>query len=417
MKFFKIIFLLKLVISPILAGKILHISDIHYDSRYHIGSANNCILGDTGLGCCRKYDIPKKPYQLANEWGDYNCDTPIKLLNESLKWISKNLEIDKIIYTGDSVDHHDISQTIGYNIEEIEEVYRLFRIYFPNQQIFHTLGNHDTYPIDQTPPHIYDKFLKTLSNINVQLNSHSIQSKTIQNGGYFYDYLNTTNKKIKIISLNTMYYDTNNLFIKYGKNSKNDDIKGQWRWLEDELIRSTVANEKVWLLLHIPPSNDKKDEKYKNRLIYYLSKYSETIVATFSGHIHSDNFKLYFNNIGNLVGFGTIPSSLMPNKINPSFRVIEYDKDNGKLLNYIQYSVDLNETIKNNNIRYYVNYNFKDIYGIDDMSKESYLQIYHKMRMNNTVLNQYYTYNKPDKEIKVCIGECRSKIFNNILIR
>jgi 3',5'-cyclic AMP phosphodiesterase CpdA len=405
-----------LFVSNATTGKILHISDIHLDTRYHIGGVDNCVLGDTGMGCCRKYDIPKKTYGYASEWGNYNCDAPIKLVNETFRWIRDNIDIDAIIYTGDAVDHHDVTQTIGYNLEEIETVFQLFHEYFSDIPLFHSLGNHDTYPIDQTPPYIYSKFLDEYNSLNIKSGGLQNQNKTLLEGGYFYDYFNIggSKKKIKVISLNTMYYDTNNLFTKY---SKDDDIKGQWAWLDNELNKSSIVGEKVWLLLHIPPSNDKEDVKYKNRLISYLSKYKETIVATFSGHIHSDNFKLYFDGVGVLVGFGTIPSSIMPNKINPSFRVIEYDNRDGKLLNYKQYYADLNDTIKNGAIDYKLNYDFRELYGVDDFSKESFLQIYHNMRMNSTVLNKYWTYNKPDGMIKKCSGVCRSSLFDDILIR
>jgi len=397
-------------------GRILHISDIHLDTRYHIGGVDNCVLGDTGMGCCRKYDIPKKPYGYASEWGNYNCDAPIKLVNETFRWIRDNIDIDAIIYTGDAVDHHDVTQTIGYNLEEIETVFQLFHKYFSDIPLFHSLGNHDTYPIDQTPPYIYSKFLDEYNSLNIKSGGLQSQNKTVLEGGYFYDYFNVGcgSPRIKVISLNTMYYDTNNLFTKY---SKDDDIKGQWAWLDNELNKSSSVGEKVWLLLHIPPSNDKSDVKYKNRLISYLSKYKETVVATFSGHIHSDNFKLYFDGVGDLVGFGTIPSSIMPNKINPSFRVIEYDRIDGALLNYKQYYADLNDTIKNGAIDYKLNYDFRELYGVDDFSKESFLQIYHNMRMNSTVLNKYWTYNKPDGIIKKCSSGCKSSLFDDILIR
>jgi len=406
---------MKLILSflclSVQSAKILHISDIHYDSRYHIGGVEHCYLGSTGLGCCRKNDIPLKPSGYANEWGSYNCDTPIKLLNESLKWISDHIQIDKIIYTGDSVDHHDITQTIGHNLNEIGTVFTLFREYFPDTQLFHILGNHDTYPIDQTPPFIYPKFLSKYVYMNVRSGGNPNQNKTIEYGGYFYDYINGIN--IKVISLNTMYYDTKNMFKKF---DKKEDPMGQWEWLETELIKSVNNNEKVWLLFHIPPGNFGADKIYKTKLIYYLSKYTDTITATFSGHIHSDNFKLYFDK-SNLVGFSTIPSSLMPDKINPSFRIIYYDQNNGKLLNYKQYTADLNKTIQNNRIDYVENYDFKELYNVDDISKESFLKIYHNMRMNNTVLNQYYTYNKPDGKTKNCSEDCRNELFNDILIR
>ena len=160
-----------------------------------------------------------------------------------------------------------------------------------------------------------------------------------------------------------------------------------------------------------------EDNIYRDQFISYLSKYKDTIVATFSGHIHSDNFKLYFDGIGDLVGFGTISSSIMPDKINPSFRVIEYDRADGALLNYKQYSSDLNNTIKSGVLDYKVNYDFCKLYGVGNFSKESFLQIYHNMRMNNSILDKYWTYNKPDGIIKKCNDECRNSLFDDILIR
>ena len=97
--------------------------------------------------------------------------------------------------------------------------------------------------------------------------------------------------------------------------------------------------------------------------------------------------------------------------------MIEYDNRDGKLLNYKQYYADLNDTIKNGAIDYKLNYDFRELYGVDDFSKESFLQIYHNMRMNSTVLNKYWTYNKPDGMIKKCSGGCRSSLFDDILIR
>ena len=356
----------------------------------------------------------KKPYGHASEWGNYNCDAPIKLVNETFRWIRDNIGangidangIDAIIYTGDAVDHHDITQTIGNNLKEIDTVFQLFSEYFPNIPLFHSLGNHDTYPIDQTPPYIYSTFLDRYNEINVMNGGLQSQNKTILKGGYFYNYFYLNGgKRIKVISLNTMFYDTNNLFTKY---SSDTDIRGQWAWLDKMLNDAYLMGEKVWLLLHIPPSNAMEDNIYRNKFISYLSKYKDTIAATFSGHIHSDNFKLYFDGAGDLVGdlvedlvgFGTIPSSIMPDKINPSFRVIEYDRADGALLNYKQYSTDLNNTIKSGALDYKVNYDFHKLYGVNNFSKESFLQIYHNMRMNNSILDKYWTYNKPDGIIK-----------------
>ena len=52
-------------------------------------------------------------------------------------------------------------------MNEIDTIFQLFQEYFPNIPLFHSLGNHDTYPIDQTPPYIYSTFLDRYNEINV----------------------------------------------------------------------------------------------------------------------------------------------------------------------------------------------------------------------------------------------------------
>ena len=105
---------------------ILHITDIHLDPEYYPNSPNNCVLGSTGLRCCHKYDIPEKPYKKCSKFGDYNCDTSPWMLNKTYEWIADNLignsssyNIKFISFTGDTVDHHDITQSFSKNVKTI----------------------------------------------------------------------------------------------------------------------------------------------------------------------------------------------------------------------------------------------------------------------------------------------------------
>ena len=36
---------------------ILHLTDIHFDDDYAVGSAAHCDLGSTGLGCCHRSSV------------------------------------------------------------------------------------------------------------------------------------------------------------------------------------------------------------------------------------------------------------------------------------------------------------------------------------------------------------------------
>ena len=97
-----IILLLKLLSINSLSNQFLHITDIHYDPKYEINGSTKCIGGEIGLGCCRHNEL--NIYHKASEWGNFNCDTSFKFINETFLWIKNNLKFDFIIYTGDSVE-------------------------------------------------------------------------------------------------------------------------------------------------------------------------------------------------------------------------------------------------------------------------------------------------------------------------
>ena len=109
----------------------LQLTDIHFDSQYLEDSQANCLFGSTGLKCCRETSIGIKPYRNASKWGDYNCDSSLLFIEESLKWISENIETpDFIIWNGDSVDHHDFTQSLNKNLNEINITTSLLYKYF-----------------------------------------------------------------------------------------------------------------------------------------------------------------------------------------------------------------------------------------------------------------------------------------------
>ena len=173
---------------------ILHVTDIHYDHNYYVTAPNNCIIGSkTGMGCCRKDNIPLKPYNQCSIYGDYKCDVPKLLVNDIFNWTkhhiyNKNIKFDYIIYTGDSPGHHIISQSLKGNLDSINTVNNIINKYYPNIPLYQTLGNHDTYPIDQTESSLYRTILNNVSH----LWSKWLTAKDMNNvikGGYYSTYL------------------------------------------------------------------------------------------------------------------------------------------------------------------------------------------------------------------------------------
>jgi sphingomyelin phosphodiesterase len=380
---------------------ILHISDIHLDNKYYLSSFDKCLLGDTGLGCCRKYDLPLEHSLPVSKYGDYNCDSPISLVDGTLDWINSNMDIDYIIYTGDTVDHHDITQSPSHNQAEINIVFKLFNKYFPDTKIFYAIGNHDTYPIDQSSPYIYNNFLTHTNSLMSKWLSEKSQH-SMKLGGYYSELISDT---LKVISLNTIYYDKNNLF------KSDNDPKHQMEWLKSELEDATNNNQYVWILGHIPPN--KATDYFKEQMLVFHKTYSDIIQMNFFGHTHKDHFELYSNK-DNITGCILIPPSLVPYHQNPSFRLLNVNINTGLVMDYKQYTANLNNIIENNIVSFNESYTFTKLYDLDDVSCDSLTELYNKLQNNDNDFLNYYNNFIPKNGYFECDSTCKDGVINLI---
>src|SRR5271165_1800568 len=127
-------------------------------------------------------------------------------------------------------------------------------------------------------------------------------------------------------------------------------------WLDRNLATAAQANQKVWLMFHIPPGIDgyasamnhqaeirsgaaDNAETCGNSIVpmwvpewaaqfdALLAKYQSTVIAGFAGHTHSDDFRL----IGDAAAerqFVLVNPAISPvYSQNPSFRVVDYRTD------------------------------------------------------------------------------------------
>lgn len=87
--------------------RILHISDIHFDSLYQPGAYVDC---NEPL-CCRKTSS-KKGNSTAGYWGSYgSCDIPYWTVETMLKQITQHHKFDYVYWTGDLPPHDVWRQT------------------------------------------------------------------------------------------------------------------------------------------------------------------------------------------------------------------------------------------------------------------------------------------------------------------
>lgn len=67
--------------------KVLHITDIHFDPKYSIGSSANC---EKYLCCQNDDEVPSTIEDQAGFWGDYRfCDVPRHLLLDTFDYIEE----------------------------------------------------------------------------------------------------------------------------------------------------------------------------------------------------------------------------------------------------------------------------------------------------------------------------------------
>jgi len=368
------------------ANKFLHITDIHYDPLYTTDSPTKCVLGSTGLGCCHQYDIPLKNSNPANRWGNYDCDTPYTLIDGTLQWIHDNFyntenSIDFIIYTGDSASHHDFSNTPSVVKTSISNINSLFQQYFPKIPIYNNLGNHDTWPIDQTTPIEYNKLLEFIANLwNTDIND--ITSINIQKGGY---YSLDLNNSTKLISFNSIFYDGHNLF-----KHKNLQTDAQIIWLRSILDKARLNRQTIWFISHIFPTAGESTNEYNTIIKQIMWDYRDIIKYQWWGHSHNDQFILYQNtdsNTNQITSFsaGMVSPSIMPDKRFPAFRIYDYNSSTFDLIDYTQYYCNLTDVIIKDKMSYSKQYSFKELYHLDGLETEHFDQLY------NGIINGTYT--------------------------
>ena len=307
----------------------LSISDIHFNPFYDSTLTKQLVATDASSWDLIFATSKQEGYGYYG-WSGAFYDTGYKLFKSALEEMkSVNPDPQFITINGDFLAHSfesnffnyaQISDTAAlhnFTIKTFNYIVNAIETTFPNATLFPTLGNNDSFCGDyeiETPgsfltrtASIWQEHLKGL--IDVQ-----DFNTTYKKGGY-YSAKSPVNPKHKIISLNTVM-----LSVKYMKNQnfcgqtidtvKNKaNAKAQFDWLEAELKKAQINNEKVWLMYHIPPgmnayssySDSKADRHNPMGAPYYGSDYNETylelikkyqpiITAQLGGHSHMDNF-------------------------------------------------------------------------------------------------------------------------------
>jgi len=93
---------------------------------------------------------------------------------------------------------------------------------------------------------------------------------------------------------------------------------------------------------------------------------------------------------------------------NPSIRLYEYDTQSFKILNYLQYMMDLDTANKQGKIQWQLEYVANQFFDTDVIDSEAMITVWDKMQANDMYFQKYYLYNSVSVTIKkACVDTCK----------
>jgi sphingomyelin phosphodiesterase acid-like 3 len=265
---------------------------------------------------------------------------------------------------------------------------------YPNVRIYPTLGNNDSDCGDYAvaPNSVFLANFRDIWRGPVASRSFERRFPT---GGYYHADIPAL-KNVRLIALNTNFFSTNykNPCGQLGP----DPATRQLQWFEAELALARNAGKRVWLLFHIPPGMDVYDteeyggtcpnitaetfwkDEYQQQYLQITAKYRNTILGSFAGHTHQDEFRLVN---GDFVHISPSISPIFGN--NPAFEIVDVNRD-GKIADYTTWH------LSNATLPWAREYAFDDAYKKSKYDASSLTEIAASIGTDTATRERYFQY-------------------------
>jgi sphingomyelin phosphodiesterase acid-like 3 len=337
--------------APAVAGQVLVMSDLHFDP-----------MADQGLVDQLAAAEPEQWSAVLDSSSDrslgrYGRDSNWMLLRSALQHMAETLPKPAfVLISGDFLAHGFRQEFDAAAKDHSDAAYRIFvrktmqflglqlEQNFPATPILPALGNNDEecgdYQLQPGGPFLAD----TLPILRRLVG-------TAGGPGFDRDWKGYGNYTARAGGIRVLSTNTNFLSIHYrnacGSSADGDPAKATLAWLEAELAAAKEAQERVWLVYHIPPGIDgfatlrrgacpdtmipMWDQTHAAAFLALLKRYADTVAAGFAGHTHMDDFRLIGDAEGRY-GFALITPAVSPIfGQNPAFRTVVYDTQGGIL--------------------------------------------------------------------------------------
>ncbi|KAJ6642014.1 Acid sphingomyelinase-like phosphodiesterase 3a [Pseudolycoriella hygida] len=380
-------------------GYFWHITDLHLDWAYST-------KGDVAKSCWHmEHRQTNSPTHPPGHFGDYFCDSPWSLLESATQAMKSRQgdNVEFVLWTGDGLAHSTRRLIESHRLELLRNITDLLGRTFSSQFVFPVLGHEDGqgnnfhqlgelwrhwlpsealqtfekggyYTIEQTKSRLriivlntnfmrHDvKYLQTHSAAVKQRPGGIGDSSEYNNFHYHHQnhnhYRGNGNNGYSGSSVAATATHSSGGTVSALSGSDSHESQKQWDWLEEVLVKSNRNRETVYIVGHIPPGSDERQvgslpnghttfsEKNNLRYLRLIRRHANIIRGQFFGHLHSDSFRIIYNEMGQPVSWIMIAPSVTPRKTNvgsnnPAMRLYKFDTDSGQVLDYTQYYLDL----------------------------------------------------------------------------
>ena len=283
------------ILRSSLANHVDVCADIHPDPHYVLHSST------TEEDACHRGNGTAGYYGAETT----DCDTPFALVDETFKWIEKNLrdQVDFVIWTGDSARHdsdeqipRDEKEVLNTNRWVANKFVQTFRSDNPRNNlaipVIPTFGNNDILPhnILLAGP---NKWLKAYTDVWASFIPEE-QRHGFERGGWFW--VEVIPKKLVVFSLNTLYFFNNNAAVD-GCALRSEPGYEHMEWLRIQLQFMRERGLKAILTGHVPPARTENkqlwDETCWQKYTLWLQQFRDVVVGGFYGHMNIDHFTLH----------------------------------------------------------------------------------------------------------------------------
>ncbi|MGA7264979.1 MAG: hypothetical protein WBX30_29415 [Stellaceae bacterium] len=344
--------------SEAAAGQVLVMSDLHFDPM-----ADPSLVDQLAAAEPEQWSAVLDSSS-DRSLGRYGRDSNWMLLRSALQHMAETLPKPAfVLIPGDFLAHRFRQEFDATAKDHSDAAYRIFvrkTMQFLEQQLEQTfpatvilpaLGNNDEecgdYELQPGGPFLID----TLPILRRLVG-------TAGGPGFDRDWQSYGNYSARVSGIRILSTNTNFLSVHYrnacGSAADGDPGRATLAWLEAELAAAKEAQERVWLLYHIPPGIDGYatlrqgscpgtmipmwDQAYAGAFLALMKRYADAVAVSFAGHTHMDDFRLIADAEGRY-GFAVITPAVSPIfGQNPAFRTVSFDAA-GEILDQTTYDL------------------------------------------------------------------------------